>query len=146
MLVKDILHRKGHDIQTVAPEEAIEFCAAHMRLRRVGALVVCEGDRKLKGIISERDIVHAVVDYGPGGLQKTAADYMDADPVTCAPDDTIASVANQMTTARVRHTPVCKNGEIVGLVSIGDIVKARFEELGLERDTIKDLASKRSVA
>ena len=146
MHVKEILHRKGHEIVVIAPGEAVEFAAAHMKLEGVGALVVCEGDRKLQGVISERDIVRAVVDYGPRALQMTASDFMDANPVTCSPDDTIASVAKKMTAARVRHTPVCEDGAIVGIISIGDIVKERFEEMELERNMLRDMAAAHQVS
>ena len=146
MFVKEILHRKGHDIKTVSPDEALEYCAAHMKLERVGALVVCGDDLKLQGVISERDIVRAIVDHGPRALQMKATDFMDAHPVTCAPEDTIASVAKRMTQARVRHTPVCDTEGIVGVISIGDIVKERFEEMELERDTLRDLAGAHRAA
>lgn len=145
MFVREILGRKGHDIVTVAPGEALEFAAAHMKLQGVGALVVCEADRKLRGVISERDIVRAIVDYGPKALQRKASDFMDANPVTCSPDDTIASVAKKMTGARVRHTPVCEAGEIKGIISIGDIVKERFEEMELERNMLRDMAGAHQV-
>ncbi len=146
MFVKEILKRKGSDIVTVAPSEALEFAAAKMKLEGVGALVVCEGERKLLGVISERGIVGAVVDYGPKALQRPTSDFMDANPVTCSPDDTIASVAKNMTAERVRHTPVCGAGGIVGIISIGDIVKERFEEMELERNMLRDMAAMHSVA
>ena len=146
MFVQEILHRKGHEIKTVAPDEALEYCAAHMKLEGVGALVVCEADKALKGVLSERDIVRAIVDHGPRALKMKASDFMDTHPVTCAPGDTIASVAKRMTQGRVRHTPVCEAGAIVGVVSIGDIVKERFEELDLERETLRDLAAMHQVA
>lgn len=146
MHIKEILHRKGHEIETVAPDEALEYCAARMKLGRLGALVVCDAGRKLQGVISERDIVGALVDYGPKSLQMAASEVMDRRPVTCGPEDTVAQVAHRMTRARVRHVPVCEDGAIVGIVSIGDIVKERFEEMELERDTLRDLAGAHLVA
>ncbi len=146
MYVREILGRKGSGIVVVAPGEAIEFAAAHMKLENVGALVVCEADRKLKGVISERDIIRAIVDYGPRALKMKVTDFMHAHPVTCSKEDTIASVARRMTNERVRHAPVCEKGEIVGIVSIGDIVKERFEELDLERETLRDMAAMHQVS
>ena len=146
MFVREILHRKGHEIKTLRPDDPLEQGAAHMKLERVGALVVCGEDKKLKGVLSERDVVNAVVDYGARALQMKASEAMDTRPVTCSPDDTIATVARKMTLARVRHVPVVEDGEIRGIVSIGDIVKERFEEMELERNTLRDLAGAHSVA
>jgi len=140
MYVKEILLRKGRGIKTMPPSELLEFAAAHMKLEGVGALIVCDDNRKLKGILSERDIVCAMVDYGPRALQMSAAEFMNAHPPTCAPEDTIASAAKSMTQNRVRQLPVIENGAIIGIISIGDIVKERFEEMELERDTLRDLA------
>lgn len=141
MHIREILHRKGHDIKSVGPTATLAHCAAHMKLDRIGALVVCESDRALKGVIAERDIVHALVDHGPRALEMRAQDVMDAAPATCKPDDTIASIARQMTRRRVRHVPVCEDGRVVAVVSIGDIVRERLEEVELERDTLRDMAS-----
>lgn len=146
MYVREILRRKGGDIVTVTPTEALEFAAAKMKLEGVGALVVCGADRKLKGVIAERDVIRAIVDHGPRALRMTVADFMHAHPLTCKPGDTVASVARRMTSERVRHAPVCEAGSIAGVVSIGDIVKERFEELELERETLKDLAAMHQVA
>ncbi len=140
MYVKEILGRKGHDIKTVKPTDALEFAAAHMRLERVGALIVCDEKGKVVGVLSERDIVGAIVDKGPRALQMPASQFMDPHPVTCAMHDTIAKTARAMTQNRVRHMPVMEDGEIRGIISIGDIVKERFEEMELERDTLRDLA------
>ncbi|MDF0603912.1 CBS domain-containing protein [Psychromarinibacter sp. C21-152] len=140
MHIREILHRKGHEVKTVRPDTILEHCAAHMRLERVGALVVCDAEERLKGVIAEGHILQALVDHGPRALHETAADVMDDRPVTCAPGDTIGVVAQRMTRARVRHVPVCEDGKLVGLVSIGDIVRDRFEEMELERGTLRDLA------
>ncbi|WP_425053026.1 CBS domain-containing protein [Psychromarinibacter sp. S121] len=140
MFVSEIIDRKESHIRTVGPDEPLEFCAAHMKLQGVGALVVCEHGRHLCGLLSERHILGAVVDHGPRALQMTAGEVMDPLPVTCARDDTVAAVARRMTQARVRHVPVIEEGAIVGIVSIGDIVKERFEEMELERGVLRDMA------
>jgi CBS domain-containing protein len=145
MFVEEILARKPGELKTVAPGETLEHCAAHMVLSHVGALLVCEG-RRLLGVIAERDIVRALVDAGPRALGRRAEAVMDAHPVTCAPGDTIAAVAKRMTHARVRHVPVCERGQVIGVVSIGDLVKDRFEEMELERDTLRDMAAAHRIA
>lgn len=146
MFVREILKGKDDALRTVAPGEALEYCAAHMKLENVGALVVCGDDRRLQGMISERDIVRAIVDNGPRALQMKAEDFMDAHPETCSREDTIASVARKMTQARRRHVPVCENGKVVAVVSVGDVVKHRFEEMELESATLRDLAGMHQVA
>lgn len=140
MHIRDILHRKGHEVKSVRPDALLEHCAAMMKLERVGGLVVCSEEMALKGMIGERELVHALADHGPRALKMKASDVMDTRQETCSPDDTVAAVARQMTQRRVRHVPVCEGRKIVGLVSIGDIVRERLEEMELERDTLRDLA------
>jgi CBS domain-containing protein len=145
MYVKEVLARKGHEVKRIASGQALGVAAALMRLERVGSLVVGQGD-ELGGIISEKDILRAIVDCGPEALQRTVADFMEARPITCGPEDTVAKVANMMTLYRVRHVPVVEGGKLRGIISIGDVVKQRFEEMELERDTLRDLALSRSLA
>lgn len=140
MFIHEILDGKTREIKTVAPSEALEYCAAHMKLDDVGALVVCENGRHLRGIIAERDIVRALVDHGARALRMCASDVMDRHPITCRRSDSIASVGRRMTQARVRHVPVLEHGAIVGIVSLGDIVKVRFEEMELESGVLRDMA------
>lgn len=140
MYVKEILHRKGHDIKTVKPDEPVEVAAAHMKLEGVGALVVRDAEGKLMGVLSERDIVEAIVDCGPRALHMPVSEFMNTATATCAPGDTVAKTARAMTQKRVRHMPVVENGNIVGVISVGDIVKERLEEMELERATLRDMA------
>ncbi len=140
MHVKEILHRKGHDIKTIGPDQILEHAAAHMKLEGVGALVVRDAKDKLVGMLSEREIVGAVVDYGPRALQMKVSEFMKAAPATCKPGDTVAATAKVMTQRRVRHMPVMEGAKIVGVISVGDIVKERLEEMELERATLRDMA------
>lgn len=146
MFVKEILGRKGHDVKRVGPHENLDVAAACMRLQQVGALVVTDDDGRLAGILSERDVVRAVVDYGPRALEMRVSDFMQRPNVVCAAEDTVAKVAKLMTLHRVRHVPVIDQGEVRGIISIGDVVKDRFEEMELERDTLRDIALSHRLA
>jgi CBS domain-containing protein len=140
MHIREILARKGGEVKRVGPDEALEVAAALMRLERVGALVVCDAEGKLMGIVSEKDVVRGIVDLGPRALQQPISEFMERRPVVCGPDDTVARAANAMTLYRARHVPIVDDGQIVGIISIGDIVKDRFEEMELERSTLRDMA------
>jgi len=140
MFVREVMARKGRDVKRVTPDEPLEVAAALMRLERIGALVVTSDEDRLAGLVSEKDVVRAVVDYGARALQMPVADFMDDRPVTCASEDSVAKVARLMTLHRARHVPVVDDGRIAGVISIGDIVRDRFEEMQLERDTLRDLA------
>lgn len=146
MFVREILAKKGGEVKRVGPGEALEVAAALMRLQQVGALVVCEADDKLVGIVSEKDVVRAVVDLGPRALQMPVAEFMERRPLVCAPGDTVAKAANAMTLRRARHVPIVEDGRIVGIISLGDIVKDRFEEMELERSTLRDMAASHQLA
>ncbi|MCW5770207.1 MAG: CBS domain-containing protein [Rhodospirillaceae bacterium] len=130
MIVSQILRDKGSAVLTVAPEATAVEAARIMNERRVGALVVRRGPAKLEGIISERDIVVALAEQGPEAAERpvhslmTAADRL----ITCAPGDSVAHIMAVMTDRRVRHLPVIENGRLAGIISIGDIVKARLRE------------------
>lgn len=146
MHVREILARKGSAVKRVAPGEALEVAAALMRLERVGALVVAEVEGQMVGLISEKDVVRGLVDLGPRALHLPVSDFMERRPTICAPDDTVAKAANAMTLRRARHLPVVEDGRVVGIISLGDIVKDRFEEMELERGTLRDIAMSLRVA
>lgn len=146
MFVKEILAKKGAAVKRVGPGEALEVAAALMRLEQVGALVVTDAEDKMVGILSEKDVVRGIVDLGPRALQMPVSEFMERRPTICAPDDTVARAANAMTLRRARHLPVVENGHIAGIISLGDIVKDRFEEMELERDTLRDMAMSHQVA
>lgn len=146
MFVKEILARKGREVTRVRPTEALEVAAALMRLERIGAVVVASEEGKLVGVLSERDVVRAVVDCGPRALRLPVSDFMERRPVLCSPEDTVAKVARTMTLHRARHVPVAEGETVVGIISIGDVVKDRFEEMELERDTLRDIALSHKLA
>jgi CBS domain-containing protein len=146
MFIREILAKKGTAVKRVAPGEALETAAALMRLEQVGAMVVSDGEGQLVGLISEKDVVRAIVDLGPRALNMPVSDFMEKRPTVCAPGDTVAKAANAMTLRRARHVPVIEDGRIAGIISLGDIVKDRFEEMELERSTLRDLAMSHQAA
>ena len=146
MFVREILARKGGEVKRVGADEALEVAAALMRLQQVGALVVSGADERLAGIVSEKDVVRAIVDFGPRALLMKVAEFMERRPIVLGPNDTVAKAANAMTLYRARHVPICEDGRIVGIISIGDIVKDRFEEMELERSTLRDMAVSHQMA
>jgi CBS domain-containing protein len=138
MHVKAILDAKGHGVTTVGRATPIATAAARMQMEHVGALVVSSDGRRLDGIIDERDIVRAYVRFGAELAGKTVADLMREEVVSCASDEPVRQVMSKMTRHRVRHVPVVDGGVIAGIVSIGDVVKSRLEELELEKDVMRD--------
>lgn len=136
MTVERIINEKGRDVVTVTARTTLAEIAAILSEKRIGAVVVMEKDA-INGIISERDIVRAVAKHGGDGLAMLAADWMTAKVVTCNPEDTIHDVMQKMTTGRFRHLPVIKHGKLAGIISIGDVVKRRIEEVEHEADQIR---------
>ena len=130
MIVSQILLNKGSVVLTVAPDAAAVEAARTMNERRVGALVVRRGQGKLEGIISERDIVVALAEQGPEASGRPVSSLMTPAErlITCAPTDSIAHIMAVMTDRRIRHLPVIESGRLAGIISIGDIVKARLRE------------------
>ena len=140
MHVSDILKAKGSKVITIRPDLSIEHIAQRLRAERVGALVVSENGSTVDGIISERDVAHGLAEHGAGILSRTAAELMTKAVVTCSPSDTIAHVAKVMTHQRMRHLPVTEGKRLVGIVSIGDVVRHRLNELELEASVLRDYA------
>ena len=138
MQVKAILDAKGHGVTTVGRTTPVATAAARMQMEHVGALVVSSDGRRLQGIIDERDIVRAYVRYGAEVAGKSVGDLMREEVVSCTPDEPVRQVMAKMTRHRVRHVPVLDGGVIAGIVSIGDVVKSRLEELELEKDVMRD--------
>ena len=143
MNVESILKAKGRQVATIAPDAAVAEAARLLRRLSIGALVVSADGKRLDGILSERDIVHAIADHGPATLDLRVADLMTRRVVTCTPGDTIAGLMAEMTRSRIRHLPVVEHGRLVGLVSIGDVVKNRIDELEKDRNELVDYINAR---
>ncbi len=140
MKVAEILTQKGQNVISVRPTESIETLAHRLRLARIGAMVVLGEGGALDGIISERDIIHGIAEHGAHCLELTVADLMTTRVLTCTPDDNVTRIARTMTESRIRHLPVVEGGNLVGVVSVGDVVKNRLEEMSLEASVLRDIA------
>jgi CBS domain-containing protein len=136
MRISDVIRRKGDLVVTVRSNETVERLIAMLDEHRIGALVVSDDDGAVSGIVSERDVVRHLHSAGGSVLQQTVADIMTRDVFTCSPDDPIDELARQMTERRVRHVPVVVDGRLRAIVSIGDVVKQRIDELQTERDQL----------
>jgi CBS domain-containing protein len=140
MNVKTILKDKGGTIISIGAGDTIASAAKLLAENRIGAVVVLEGE-SLKGILSERDIVRGVAEQGDLCLAQTVASLMTSDVVTCAPDDTMDQLMAMMTERRIRHLPIMEDGKMLGLVSIGDVVKQRIAEAEMEAAALRDYIS-----
>ncbi len=127
MTVANILgHKSGAELISCKPSDSIEQVARRLSKHRIGAVFIVDDKDDLVGIVSERDIVRNMASDGAGVLSNTAADIMTSEVVTCLPSDTVTMLMGLMTENRVRHIPVVVDGKIEGVVSIGDVVKARI--------------------
>lgn len=140
MNVKTILKDKGGTIISIAAGDTIASAAKLLSENRIGAVVVLDGE-SLKGILSERDIVRGVAEQGDLCLTQTVASLMTSDVVTCAPTDTMDQLMAMMTERRIRHLPIMENDKMLGLVSIGDVVKQRIAEAEMEAAALRDYIS-----
>lgn len=138
MLVAAILQSKGTDVHTIAPDQPISAAVAQLSALGIGALVVSSNGRAVEGILSERDVVHGLAQKGADLLGRSVSSLMTSNVHSCSPDDTGRSVLERMTERRIRHVPVLKNGELCGLVSIGDVVKSRLEEVAGEAHALRE--------
>jgi len=136
MFVSDILAEKGSLVFSTAPQTTVAQVAEQLSARRVGSVLVLQ-DNEVIGVISERDVVRAMAQHGAAALTMEVRRIMTADVVTCDPDDTIDQVMMTMTRGRFRHLPVMRHGDLLGLVSIGDVVKARLTETQVEAEALK---------
>jgi CBS domain-containing protein len=137
MNVHTILRGKGKSVVTIHPDATIERAVAVLRLRGIGALVVSDDGEKVAGILSERDIVDALGQYGGELLSVSVSEVMTCPVVTCEPDDSVAELMAEMTNRRIRHFPVMEDGRLVGIVSIGDLVKSRLDEIEFEAHSMR---------
>lgn len=138
MNVQSILMQKGTSVATIKPEASIKTAADWLRAKNIGVLVVVTDDAVL-GIISERDIVRALSQYGEPVVSKPVKTVMTPAVITASPGDDINSVMRLMTSRRVRHLPVLRNGKLAGIISIGDVVKHRLGDLELETNVLRDI-------
>jgi len=141
MHVKEILAHKGPAVVTIGPGAAVADVVASLAQHRIGALVVTSDGRTIEGIVSERDVVKALNTFGTELLHMAVREIMTADVHTCVPADEVRSLARTMTERRFRHMPVVVDGALSGIVTIGDIVKGRVDELETEHEQLMDYIS-----
>jgi CBS domain-containing protein len=137
VLVSQILKAKGDLVFTISPFETLAAATERLADRKVGALVVMDSADRVVGILSERDIVRLVAEAGGQGLQRSVETGMTRDVVFAEPTETCDQLMSRMTDRRIRHLPVCQGGRLVGLVSIGDLVKVRIAEIEAESEGLK---------
>lgn len=136
MRIRDILQVKGSDVATVPPEATVRELLAVLAERNIGAVVVAGTDRVIAGIASERDVVRHLHDRGASLLDRPVSSIMTSEVRTCDPGDIIDGLRKIMTEHRIRHLPVVENGRLVGIVSIGDVVKNTIDLLETEREQL----------
>lgn len=140
MNVKTILAAKklGGDIIDIEPAADLAAAAKVLAARRIGAVVIRGAGGRLAGILSERDIVRALAEHGSRALTLQVGQVMTREVETCDEDETVAAIMERMTERRFRHMPVVRNGKLVGLISIGDVVRERVEEIERESEAMRD--------
>jgi CBS domain-containing protein len=140
MLVADILRAKGPAVEIARADDTALSLVKHLRAQRIGAMVVSGDGVSLDGIISERDIAYGLAVHGAALPNVLVADLMTTAVITCSPQDTLVTVMGVMTQRRIRHLPVQENGRLVGLISIGDVLKHRMGEIQMEANVLRDYA------
>ena len=136
MRINDVTRHKGTDVVTITPDASVGDLLDLLSRNGIGAVVVSQDGRAVEGIVSERDVVRHLQARGAGIIDAPVAEIMTSEVSTCAPTDDVEQLMRQMTELRVRHVPVVEAGVLHGIVSIGDLVKHRIDELQLERDEL----------
>lgn len=137
MRIADVLRTKGTEVATVEPLATVADLLAMLSEQNVGAMVVLGQDHVVAGIVSERDVVRRLHEYGASLLERTVADIMTTVVATCSPEDSVDSLSVVMTERRIRHIPVLADGRLSGIVSIGDVVKVRMNELEQSQEQLE---------
>lgn len=137
MNVKAILSEKGNEVVTLSPSATVAEVASVLHKRHIGAVVVVDDSRRIVGIIAERDIVGAIADHGASCLDRSIADVMWSNVYRCTEDMTVDNLMQLMSARRARHIPVERDGRLVGIISIGDVVKAHIRAIENEAEHIK---------
>ena len=138
MTVKSILASKGSDVATIAPTAKVSDAIKMLAERKIGALLITGAGGRITGIVSERDIVRTFGTHGAATLDMPLTEVMTRKVVTCEPGDKMPEIMELMTTGKFRHLPVLENEELVGIISIGDVVKMRLAQLEHEQDALRD--------
>ncbi|TVR95723.1 MAG: CBS domain-containing protein [Rhodospirillales bacterium] len=137
MFVSDILKVKGSDVVSISSDEPVAAAIAVLCEKRIGALLVLDSHDRILGILSERDLVRAMNGFHDAVFSKRVGELMTHRVVTCSPKDPVAAIMGMMTAQRFRHVPVMDEGRVVGIISIGDVVKSRIEEAQAEVEALR---------
>ena len=140
MSVADILRKKGSGVTTVRPNESAQAFARRLKTERIGAMVVTSADGSMAGIISERDLAYGLATHGTKLVNATVSELMTKAVITCSPTDSVSEIMKVMTQRRIRHLPVMDGHKLVGIVTIGDVLKHRLDEMQLEANVLRDYA------
>ncbi|MDP2411031.1 MAG: CBS domain-containing protein [Pseudolabrys sp.] len=138
MNVEKILTVKGDNVITIEPTANLADAARLLSTHRIGAVVIVGAGGRLSGILSERDIVRAIAEHGAAALTAPVSQEMTRNVMTCVETDSVADIMEKMTTGKFRHLPVLRDGKMIGLVSIGDVVKHRVGEIERESEEMRD--------
>jgi CBS domain-containing protein len=138
MTVKAILDRKGSDVATIEPTAELASAVKLLAARRIGALVVTSSEREIAGIVSERDVIRVLAESGAAVLEQPVAQVMTRKVVTCTRADTMSNIMELMTAGKFRHLPVVEGNKLIGVISIGDVVKHRVQQIEFESAALRD--------
>jgi CBS domain-containing protein len=138
MSVGEIIKAKGADVETIQGDASVADAVDRLRDEKIGALVVSSDGKAVDGILSERDVITGLADHRDALLSMKVSDLMTTSVRTCSPEDGVRKVMLEMTELRARHFPVLDGGRLVGIVSIGDVVKNRLDEVELEKNVLRD--------
>jgi len=141
MTVAMILSAKGHNVTSVRMGDTLTKAVSELAARKIGAVVVCDGNQRVLGILSERDIVRAIANQGAPALESAVEKHMTAKVITCGETATVDECMSAMTDGRFRHMPVVENEKLVGIISIGDIVKAKIAAAVEEAEAMRNYIS-----
>lgn len=140
MSVEKILETKGRNVFTIRPDHSVSEAAQLMSAKKVGVAIVTDAKGGIAGILSERDIVAGITQFGKGVVDMPVRNLMTSLVATCSPGDSVKKIMEVMNDRRIRHLPVVENGELIGIVSIGDAVNFRLKEAQLEMGVLRDFA------
>ena len=138
MIIKSILAAKGDTVISIEPNASLESAVKMLAQHRIGALLVLGPDRRVVGILSERDVVRVLAERGAGVLAQPLSQVMTRRVVTCSPSDSVGVLMERMTTGKFRHLPVIEHEQVIGIISIGDVVKHRLQEIEQELAALRD--------
>ena len=138
MTVKEILSRKGTDVVTAEPNATLSEAVKLLAARRIGAVVITGADRRIVGILSERDIVRTLAEKGAQALENSISEVMTRKVITCGAGETVPEIMERMTVGKFRHVPVVEQGRLTGIISIGDVVKSRVQQMEQESAALQE--------